>query len=98
MAEGRSLQLTLKKIMKNYILNLFFCRGTNAFSLAISDNNVNFTTVLNGNLPDARDKTCGTEIPLLEFDINRHATFVKVTLISYFGRSAGLQYINFITA
>ena len=75
-----------------------FSRGTDEFSLAVSKDNVNFTTVVTGNLPDARNMACGPDIPLVEFDINMKAEFVRVTLISYFGLASGLQYINFIFA
>lgn len=73
-------------------------RGTDAFSLAVSKDNINFETVVMGNLPDARNKKCGPDIPLIEFEIHKEARFIKVTLISRFGYAAGLQYINFVKA
>lgn len=64
--------------------------------MALSNNNVLYTTELTDYLPDARGKDCGPDIPLVEFDINKAALFANVTLISYFASGPGLQYINFI--
>lgn len=79
-------------------LLLTFDRGTHEFSLATSKDGINFTAAVLGNLPDARGKACGPDIPLVEFDINKEARFIKVILISRFNQAVGLQYINFILA
>ena len=64
--------------------------------MALSDDNVSFTTVLTNNLPDARNKDCGPDIPLLEFNILKGARYVKFTIISFYGIGPALQHINFL--
>ena len=70
-------------------------RGTRQFTIGVSDDNINFETVVEGTLTTAIDKECDA-IELESFNVPSSVTelYIKFTALNYYGVGTGLQYLG----
>ena len=72
---------------------LMFDRGTREFCIETSTDRKNWSPAVKDTLFDARNLGC--DIPIQTFSFQwRNVRFIRFTAMSFYGRSAGLEYIS----
>jgi hypothetical protein len=73
-----------------------YFRSTNQFTVDLSTDKTTWTNVITGALQDGRAASACNQVPVEDFLINppHEARYIKFTILSIFGASAGINFIS----